>query len=114
MANKTIDINEATIKDYVDYLRPENPELREQLDVGYSYNGNIIILFVIRPSWNDKEKKEQFDFAKIRYYKSKKEWHLYWMRASGNWESYKPFPVSSHLARIIDVIKEDKQHCFFG
>jgi len=45
---------------------------------------------------------------------SKKEWHLYWMRASGKWELYQPFPKSSHLQQIIDVIKKDENACFFG
>lgn len=114
MTNKTIDLNESTIKKYVELLRPENPEIREQVDIGYSYDGKAVILFEIRPDWNDQKKKQQFDFAKIRHYKSRKEWNLYWMRASGKWEIYEPFPKSTHLEKIIDVIKEDKHSCFFG
>jgi len=114
MTNKTIDINESTIKKYVEFLRPENTEIREQVDIGYSYDGKVVILFEIRPDWNDKKKKQQFNFAKIRHYKSRKEWNLYWMRASGKWEIYEPFPESTHLEKIIDVIKEDKHSCFFG
>jgi hypothetical protein len=34
MTNKTIDINESTIKKYVESLHPENPEIREQVDIG--------------------------------------------------------------------------------
>ncbi len=114
MANKTIDINESTIKKYVESLRPENPEIREQVDIGYSYDGKVVLLFEIRPDWQDPTKKQQLDFAKIRYYKSRKEWNLYWMRASGNWEIYKPFPASNYLDKIIEIIKEDKNACFFG
>lgn len=114
MTNKTIDINESTIKKYVESLRPEDPEIRKQVDIGYSYEGKTVILFEIRPNWNDATKKEHFEFAKIRYYKSRKEWNLYWMRASGKWESYKPFPVSNYLDKIIEIIKEDKNACFFG
>lgn len=72
MTNSTIDINESTIKNYVESLRPENLEIREQMDIGYSYDGKVVILFEIRPDWNDAKKKQQFDFAKIRYYKSRK------------------------------------------
>jgi len=42
------------------------------MDIGYSYDGKVVILFEIRPDWNDAKKKQQFDFAKIRYYKSRK------------------------------------------
>ena len=114
MTNSTIDINESTIKNYVEWLRPENLEIRKQVDIGYSYDGKTIILFEIRPDWQDQKKKQKFEFAKARYYKSRKEWNLYWMRASGKWEIYEPFPESSHLDKIIEIIKEDKHSCFFG
>ena len=114
MTNKTIDINEFIIRKYVESLRPENLEIREQVDIGYSYDGKIVILYEIRPIWNDPKKKEQFGFAKIRYYKSRKKWNLFWMRASGKWEIYEPFPEPPHLEKIIETIKEDKYSCFFG
>lgn len=114
MKTKIIDINESTIQKYVESLRPENLEIRKQVDIGYSYDGKIVILFEIRPEWNDPEKKQQIEFAKIRHFKARKEWNLYWMRASGKWELYKPFPESTHLEKIIAVIKEDKHGCFYG
>jgi hypothetical protein len=114
MKNVTIDINESTIKNYVESLRPENIEIRAQLDYGYSYNGKVVILFEIRPVWNDPNEIENIEFAKIRFYKSRHQWNLYWMRASGKWELYEPFPESSHLEKMIEIIKEDKHFCFFG
>jgi hypothetical protein len=114
MTNETIDINESTIKKYVTSLRPESIEIRKQLDFGYSYDGKTVILFEIRPVWKDPEKIQHSDFAKIRYYKSRKEWNLYWMRASGKWQLYEPFPTSTHLGKIIEIIKEDDYGCFYG
>ena len=114
MTNKTIDINEYTIKKYVESLRPENIEIREQVDIGYSYDGKVVILFEIRRDWSNPKEKQQMEFAKIRYYKSKKEWNLYWMRASGKWDIYEPFPKSTYLDKVIEIIKEDKNACFFG
>lgn len=114
MTKKIIDINEAIIKNFIEFLRPEDPEIREQLDVGYSYDGKIFLLFEIRPVWNNPEIKEEYEFAKIRYYQTRKEWALYWMRASGKWESYEPFPTSAYLDKIIEIIGEDIHGCFFG
>ncbi len=114
MKNTTIDINESTIKKYVESLRPENPGIRAQLDYGYSYDGKVVVLYEIRPVWNNPKEIQHIEFAKIRFYKSRQEWNLYWMRASGKWELYKPFPESTHLDIIIDIISEDKQGCFFG
>lgn len=114
MKNTTIDINESTIKKYVESLRPENLEIRAQLDFGYSYDGKIFILYEIRPVWNNPKEIQHIEFAKIRFYTSRHEWNLYWMRASGKWELYEPFPNSTHLGKIIEIIKEDKLGCFFG
>lgn len=114
MKNTLIDINESTIKKYVESLRPKEIEIREQLDFGYSYDGKMAILYEIRPIWNQPEKKQNIEFAKIRFYKSKQLWKLYWMRASGKWEFYEPLPESTHLEKIIETIKEDKYGCFYG
>ena len=114
MKKTTIDINEATIKKYVESLRPEDPEIRAQLDFGYSYDGKVVELYEIRPVWNNPEKIQHIKFAKIRFYKSRQEWNLYWMRASGKWELYEPFPKSTHLDNIINIISKDKHGCFYG
>lgn len=114
MTNKLIDLNEATIKKYIAFLRPDNPEVRAGLDFGYSYDGNTIILYEIRPVWNNPEEIQHTEFAKIRYYKTKQEWNLYWMRASGKWERYEPFPKATHLDEIIKVIENDEHACFYG
>ena len=81
MPTKIIDINEATIKSYVEHLRPEDLEIRKQVDIGYLYKANVVCLFEIRPKWDNLEEKEKIEFARIRYYKSKKIWKLYWMRS---------------------------------
>lgn len=114
MKNTIININEATIKNYVESLRPEDPEIRAKLDFGYAYDGKIVVLYEIRPVWNNPKEIQHIEFAKIRFYKSRQEWNLYWMRASGKWELYEPFPKSTHLDNIIDIIKEDKYGCFYG
>ena len=114
MPTKIIDINEATIKNYVESLRPEDLEIRKQVDIGYAYKANIVSLYQIRPQWDKPEEKQHLEFARIKYFKTTKIWKLYWMRASGKWELYKPFEESTHLSEVIEVIKKDKHHCFFG
>lgn len=113
MAKET-DINETSIRDYIESIRPDDVEIRKQLDCGYSYDGKVAILYEIRPVWNDPSKIQHLEFAKIRFYKSRNEWNLCWMRASGKWELYTPFPKSSHLGKLLEVIKEDEYSCFFG
>jgi len=48
----TIDINESTIKRYAESIRPENLEVRAQIDFGYSYDGKIAEIYKIRPLWD--------------------------------------------------------------
>lgn len=114
MKNTTIDINELTIKKFVESLRPKDEEIRKQLDFGYSYDRKVVILYQIEPAWDNPKEIQHHEYAKIRYYKSRNEWNLYWMRSSGKWELYQPFPRATHLESIIEIIKEDKHNCFYG
>lgn len=114
MSDKTLAIHEAIVKNYIESIRPKDPEIRKKVDIGYSYDGKSFILFEIRPEWKNPEEKMKHEFAKIRYYKTREEWTLYWMRASGKWELYEPFPTSKYLDKIIEIIEEDAFACFFG
>lgn len=114
MKNKTIDINESTVKKYVESIRPEDPKIRKQIDFGYDYDGKVVELYEIRPVWDNPEEIQHLKFAKIRFYKSREEWNLYWMRASGKWELYEPFPTSTNIQKMLEIIKEDQYGCFFG
>jgi hypothetical protein len=111
---ETIDIKEVTVKNFIEKMRPEDLEIRSKLDYGYSYDGKIVILFEIRPVWMDPTEIAHYGFAKIRYYKSREEWNLYWMRASGKWDLYDPFPIATHLEQMLQIIDKDEYGCFFG
>lgn len=75
---------------------------------------NTAILFNLRPFWSDPSRIIQSEFAKIRYTKSTDTWSLYWMRASGKWESYEPHPTAKNLQELLTIIKADEYNCFFG
>ena len=109
-----IDINESTIKNFIHSIRPKDEKIRAEIDFDYSFDGKVALLYEIRPFWNDPTKKTKMEFAKIRFYKTKNEWNLYWMRASGNWKIYEPLSKSSHLEKLLNEIKNDPYGCFFG
>lgn len=111
---KEIGIIEVYIKQFIESLRPEEEEIRKQIDYGYSWEKNIAILYSIRPFWQNPNELIQSEFAKIRYTKTTNEWKLYWMRASGKWELYEPHPMANNLQDLLAIIKEDQFHCFFG
>ena len=112
--DKIPDITTQYLKSFVETLRPEDIEIRKQLDYRFSWDSNVAILFEIRPKWNNPNEILQNEFVKIRYTKTTKEWKLYWMRASGKWELYGPFPTATNIQSLLSTVKKDEFGCFFG
>ncbi|GAA4457121.1 hypothetical protein GCM10023189_27350 [Nibrella saemangeumensis] len=109
---KTVDIIEL-MENYLERIRP--PEsIREQLDIGYRIDNQSIILFETRPQFRNPEKKMETDYAKATYVKSENKWKVYWMRGNMNWTLYEPKPRVSNLKRFLELVDEDKYHCFKG
>lgn len=44
-----VDINEFTLKKHLQTIRPTDPQILNQLDFSYNYDGKVILLFEIRP-----------------------------------------------------------------
>lgn len=116
MKKDIIDINESTIKQFVEALRPVDEEIRKQVDIGYSYHSKVKVveLFEIRPKWDNPQDIQKLPFARIRYYKNQNFWKIFWFRADGSWDPYEPKPTATNLEEILATIKEDKHGCFFG
>lgn len=104
---------ELILRKYIEKNRPPE-EIRNQLDIGFKLEGQNIELYDIRPRWDNPEEKLDLPFARIKYIKSTNLFKLYWLRASGKWEAYKPFPEATHLQELLDIIDEDKYYCFKG
>ncbi len=113
MTERIININERTIQTFVEKNRPPI-EIRDKLDLGYCYESNVIELFETRSIWNKIDEFQNLSFAKMKYIKSQKIWKLYWMRASGEWQSYEPFSESNNLEKLFLIINEDVYGCFKG
>lgn len=102
-----------SIQKEFELIRP--PEhIRKELDLSFTFENNILILFEVRPSWDDESVIHQSPFVKARYYKSRNIWQLYWMRASLKWELYDPKPEVKTIKNLFKTIREDKYGCFFG
>lgn len=107
------DLIDHTLQRYIQQIRPPE-DVRNQLDIGYKREGQDIFIEEIRPQWDDPKKIHHYPYAKIKHIKSRQHLKLYWQRASLKWELYKPFPESSHLQKLLDVIDEDSYGCFKG
>ncbi len=109
---ETVDIIE-TMENHLEKIRP--PEnIRKQLDIGYKIENQSIILFEIRPVWNNPGVFAEYAFAKTSFIKSKNLWKIYWMRANLKWYSYEPVPEVTSLKVFLKIVDEDKFHCFKG
>ena len=105
------------IEKYVgEFVERERPpaEIRKDLDLAYRIKDQSFEIYEIRPRFDKRDIKIETPVAKATYVKSKKRWKLYWRRADLKWHSYQPFPESSTLEEILDVISDDSQGCFWG
>ena len=115
MEEKTLDINYSKVESYIQGKRPPI-EIRSKLDLGFNYSKNTFELFEVRPVWNspDPNDYQKLSFAKFRYIKTQKVWKLYWLRASGKWQSYDPLPEASNIDSILACIEAESHGCFYG
>ena len=86
----------------------------DQLRVDYKIQNQDIIIFEIRPQWNDPKKQIVSPFAKLKFVRSRNHWKLYWHRADMKWHKYMPFESSRDLAELLKEIDTDQNGCFFG
>ena len=104
---------EKLVGQFVENRRPE-PHIRSQLDIGFRLDGQSFEIFEIRPQWNNPSKTIEGPVAKATYVKSRKTWKLFWKRADNQWHSYKSFPTSKSLEKILEAIDTDEFGCFWG
>ncbi len=110
---ETINFEEKIISNYIESIRPP-VEMRNKIDVGYSFQNNEVVFFEIRPQWDDESIIHQYPFVKAKFVKSAKIWKIYWMRANGKWELYEPNPTVRDLAEFVEIVEEDEHGCFRG
>lgn len=108
-----INFNERLVQRFIDRRRPPE-ELRDQLDLGFTLENQVLEIFEIRPAWMDENIKTSTPVAKAKYVKSRGVWKIYWQRASGNWESYEPQAEVKGLAEFLEIVEEDAYGCFWG
>ena len=104
---------ERSISEFMLARRPP-PHIRDQLDFGYRIENQSVLLFEIRPDWQDSKKKMETSIAKATYVKRHNHWKVYWERADLKWHSYEPYPIAKTVSEFLSVVSEDQYACFFG
>ncbi|MEL6942608.1 MAG: DUF3024 domain-containing protein [Bacteroidota bacterium] len=114
--NRLINQHQNLQKELENFLEKRRPpvEMRNQVDIGFSFVSQVVEIFEIRPHFKDEDKILNIPIAKSRYIKSRGIWKIYWRRGNGKWEAYDPqFEVSS-LSDFLKIVDEDEHYCFWG
>ena len=98
---------------FLDKRRPPI-SLRKELDVSYRIDENNIIIFEIRPLWNNPEKIIEQPVAKASYHKKNHVWKIYWQRADLKWHGYEMRPEVESPEEFFRMVDEDEFCCFWG
>ncbi|MBI9019113.1 MAG: DUF3024 domain-containing protein [Phycisphaerae bacterium] len=104
---------EALTDEFIESRRPP-AELRDKIDLGFRLEKQSVIIFEIRPVWNDPSKVIEPMVAKATYVKRQNAWKIYWQRADMKWHSYDPLPEVEHFEEFLEAVGADDYCCFWG
>ncbi|MEZ5357746.1 MAG: DUF3024 domain-containing protein [Candidatus Zixiibacteriota bacterium] len=88
--------------------------IRNKLDIGFRFEGLSVVIFEIRPRWNDPAEITETPVAKLTFVRSKNAWKIFWMRQDLKWHAYTQMAEMSELNRALEVIDRDEYGCFWG
>jgi hypothetical protein len=108
--------SEANAKAVAQFVAKRRPpeHIRGRLDLGIEEKAQAFEVFSLVPHYQKKNTTMRNNVARVRFVRSRDEWHLYCQRADLRWHLYEPDPVHSTLHHALRVIDEDKYCCFFG
>jgi hypothetical protein len=107
-----IEIIEVMERYLIDSRPPE--EIRNKVDINYKIEQQSIIIFEIRPVWNNPKEKTEYNIAKATFVKKDNTWKIFWFMSDMKWHNYKPNPKVENLKEFVKTIEEDKHGCFWG
>lgn len=87
----------------------------DQLRFVYDVDGHAVSIFEERPPWDGRPGDwTRMGVARFRYYRSRDQWALYWMRRDLKWHLYDPARPRRRLAALVDIVEADHYCAFFG
>jgi hypothetical protein len=90
------------------------PEYKDELSIEYRVYRQDVVIFERRPAYNKPNETIEIPSAKIKYFRTKHEWRLFWMRKDLKWHIYKPFSSSVNLSDLMIEVESDPHGCFWG
>jgi len=91
------------------------PEHADELRTVYEVEGHSVSVYEERPPWDGVGEWTRMGVARFRFYRSRGEWQLYWMRRDLRWHLYWPRDeMPSDLASLVALVEADEYGAFFG
>ncbi len=109
---QTLEVIEA-MENFLDRKRPPE-DIRGQVDVGYRIEGQSIIIFTVRPQFNNPKVKWEYPIAKATFVETKNLWKILWFRADQKWHGYEPNLHVKSVLEFTEVVEQDKYNCFWN
>ena len=95
--------------------RTSRPEYADKLRFVYEIDGHAVTIWEERPPWDGSPGEwTRMGVARFRYFRSRGEWQLYWMRSDLEWHLFDEETPTPDLARLVTVVDENRYGCFFG
>jgi hypothetical protein len=114
MATNPFQSSELTksLEKYIESIRPSE-DIRPLLDISYRIENQSIYIFEIRPIWDSLTEIQHIDVAKTTFVKTQNNWNVFWKRANGKWELFKPKPIVKDIDGFLNLIEDDMMRSFF-
>jgi len=104
---------EALTDEFLESRRPPL-EIRDRVDLAFRIEKQSVIIFEIRPIWDNPTEKIDEMIAKATFVKTQNVWKIYWQRADLKWHSYEPLPEVERIEQFLEAVDEDDYCCFWG
>ena len=104
---------EALTDEFIEKRRPP-VDIRDQVDLSFRIDNQSVVIFEIRPIWNDPTQKMEEMIAKATFVRTQKIWKIYWQRADLKWHCYGPDPQVDRFEEFLEIVGKDEHCCFWG
>ena len=88
--------------------------VRNQLELGFRFEGNSVVLYERRPPWRGKGPWTESAVAKFRYFVGRQEWELYCRDRYERWHRYELIGPSRVFDDLLSEVEEDPTAIFWG
>jgi hypothetical protein len=99
-----------------EFIQKRRPpvDIRDQVDLSFRIDDQSVVIFEIRPLWDNPAEKIEGMIAKSTFVKSKKVWNIYWQRSDLKWHRYDLDSEVERFEEFLEVVDKDECCSFWG